>query len=116
MGQQAPNSMNNYGVVLNEIGMRPFFTALLDGYLKVIGAKLFGNEEERATTLSKLPLGTEDWGGSALTSHHTFIVQYSPDKDRSLDMHVDECDVTFNFGLTDADAFEGSDLAFCGMH
>ena len=30
-------------------------------------------------------------------------------------MHVDECDVTFNFGLTPADSFEGNDLAFCGM-
>eukprot|EP00931_Biecheleriopsis_adriatica_P077316 TRINITY_DN50902_c0_g1_i1.p1 TRINITY_DN50902_c0_g1~~TRINITY_DN50902_c0_g1_i1.p1 ORF type:complete len:416 (-),score=25.04 TRINITY_DN50902_c0_g1_i1:7-1107(-) len=30
-------------------------------------------------------------------------------------MHVDECDVTFNIGLSDMDAFEGSDLVFCGM-
>jgi len=30
-------------------------------------------------------------------------------------MHVDECDVTFNFGLTDSAAFTGSDLVFCGM-
>merc|ERR1712137_565343 len=30
-------------------------------------------------------------------------------------MHVDDCDVTFNFGLSSADDFEGNDLAFCGM-
>ena len=28
-----------------------------------------------------------------------------------LDMHVDECDVTFNFGLSDTGHFTGSDLA-----
>ena len=28
---------------------------------------------------------------------------------------VDECDVTFNFGLTPDGSFTGSDLAFCGM-
>ncbi|CAE7797584.1 ICU11, partial [Symbiodinium sp. CCMP2456] len=32
-----------------------------------------------------------------------------------LDMHVDECDVTFNFGLSDTINFTGSDLVFCGM-
>ena len=33
--------------------------------------------------------------------------RYQPDEDRSLDMHVDECDVTFNFGLTNSDDFRG---------
>lgn len=113
--QRAPNSMNNYGLVLNEVGMRPFFTAFLEGYLRVIGARLFGNDEDRAGTVGDEALGTDDWGGSSLSSHHSFVVQYSPDRDRHLDMHVDECDVTFNFGLTDTGSFEGSDLAFCGM-
>ena len=34
---------------------------------------------------------------------------------RHLDMHIDECDVTFNFGITSHDSFEGNDLTFCGM-
>lgn len=50
-----------------------------------------------------------------MSEHYTFLVRYRPDEDRHLDMHVDECDVTFNFGLCDSDSFKGSDLTFCGM-
>ncbi|CAJ1404042.1 unnamed protein product [Effrenium voratum] len=30
-------------------------------------------------------------------------------------MHVDECEITFNIGLSEDDAYRGSQLAFCGM-
>jgi len=113
--QRAPNSMNNYGLVLNEIGLKSTFDTVLKNVILGIGARLFGDDETRETHLHGEKLYTQDWGGSTLSSHHTFIVRYRPDEDRYLDMHVDECDVTFNFGLTDADGFEGSDLAFCGM-
>lgn len=113
--QKAPNSMNNYGLVLNEVGLRFTFDALLRGFILGLGARLFGDDGVRAESLNDAPLETEDWGGSTLTSHHTFIVRYRPDEDRHLDMHVDECDVTFNFGLMDSSGFEGSDLAICGM-
>ena len=59
--------------------------------------------------------GFDDWGGATLSDHHTFIVRYAPEEDRHLDLHVDECDVTFNFGLSAPDGFAGSDLVFCGM-
>ena len=36
MPQRAPNSMNNYGVVLNEIGLRPTFDAMLR-YVSTVG-------------------------------------------------------------------------------
>jgi hypothetical protein len=52
---------------------------------------------------------------SSLISFILSAGRYQPDEDQSLDMHVDECDVTFNFALTPADSFEGNDLAFCGM-
>ena len=61
------------------------------------------------------PSDLENWGGDTLNDHHTFVVRYRPDEDRHLDMHVDECDVTFNFGLCDTTGFTGSELAFCGM-
>merc|ERR1712232_573137 len=67
------------------------------------------------TTVGTEELLTQDWGGSTLSSHHTFIVRYRPDEDRHLDMHVDDSDVTFNFGLLEGDGFTGSDLAICGM-
>ncbi|CAK9003434.1 unnamed protein product [Durusdinium trenchii] len=109
-----PNSMNNYGLVLNEIGLKPVFSALLEEHLLGIATRLFGPIElQDAFTAGSQ--GFEHWGGDSLSAHHTFVVRYQPDEDRSLDMHVDECDVTFNFGLTNSDDFRGSDLAFCGM-
>eukprot|EP00913_Durusdinium_trenchii_P025441 g23884.t2 len=109
-----PYSRNNYGLVLNEIGLKPVFSALLEDHLLGIATRLFGPIElQDAFTAGSQ--GFEHWGGDSLSAHHTFVVRYQPDEDRSLDMHVDECDVTFNFGLTNSDDFRGSDLAFCGM-
>lgn len=154
--QRAPNSMNNYGVVLTEIGLRPSFDAMLKRYTAGLGALFFGEDDVRPNlidgewrTPSRLrlcpffaawpvslsvkskadvrailvfrasaakPAELENWGGDTLNDHHTFIVRYRPDEDRHLDMHVDECDVTFNFGLCDNSDFTGSELAFCGMY
>eukprot|EP00913_Durusdinium_trenchii_P025440 g23884.t1 len=114
LGQETPYSRNNYGLVLNEIGLKPVFSALLEDHLLGIATRLFGPIElQDAFTAGSQ--GFEHWGGDSLSAHHTFVVRYQPDEDRSLDMHVDECDVTFNFGLTNSDDFRGSDLAFCGM-
>merc|ERR1719343_282547 len=107
--------MNNYGLVLNEIGMRPAFSKILSEVLLPIGAKLFGDNRDRVKSIRGDEVGTENWGGSTLDDHHSFIVQYKPDADKHLDMHIDECDVTFNFGITDTSTFEGNDLTFCGM-
>eukprot|EP00930_Biecheleria_cincta_P099040 TRINITY_DN90698_c0_g1_i1.p1 TRINITY_DN90698_c0_g1~~TRINITY_DN90698_c0_g1_i1.p1 ORF type:complete len:420 (+),score=53.44 TRINITY_DN90698_c0_g1_i1:26-1261(+) len=111
----APNSMNKDGCILNDIGLRPVFTFLLRRYLVGIAGKLFGSDEVRAESLGESPLGTENWGGAGLSDHHTFITRYAANGDRSLDMHVDESDVTFNIGLSPADSYDGGDLVFCGM-
>lgn len=140
--QRAPNSMNNYGVVLTEIGMRPSFDEMLKRYTAGLGSLFFGEDDVRPSQidgklrgqmnacwmvltaadvctnplcLAGKPAELENWGGDTLNDHHTFIVRYRPDEDRHLDMHVDECDVTFNFGLCDNSDFTGSELAFCGM-
>jgi len=115
MPQRAPNSMNNYGVVLTEIGMKPSFNALLESYTAGLGALFFGEDDVRPVTIGGEAADLENWGGASLDDHHTFVVRYRPDEDRHLDMHVDECDVTFNFGLSEPSSFTGSDLAFCGM-
>lgn len=115
MPSKAPNSMNNYGLVLNQVGMRPVFSRILREVFLPIGAKLFGDDRDRVSTLKGQPVGTENWGGSSLDDHHSFIVQYRPSDDKHLDMHIDECDVTFNFGITETSMFEGNDLTFCGM-
>ena len=89
-----PNSMNKYGLVLNEIGLEPTFDALQRGVLQPVAAALFPEE------------------GCSLDRHHTFIVQYEEGKDLGLDMHTDNSDVTFNVCL--GREFEGAGLTFCG--
>jgi len=115
MPSRAPNSMNNYGLVLNEIGLRPVFSRILKEAFLPLGAKLFGADCDRVQQIRGERVGTENWGGSTLDDHHTFVVQYRPSDDKHLDMHIDECDVTFNFGITPHENFEGNDLTFCGM-
>ncbi|CAE6955001.1 ICU11, partial [Symbiodinium sp. KB8] len=114
MPGRPPNTMNNYGLVLNDIGLKPVFSSILEHVLLPFGARIFGSEEDRLDELKGEKLCTENWGGSVLDEHHTFVVQYAPNNDKHLDMHIDECDVTFNFGLS-AENITGSELAFCGL-
>ena len=92
-----PNSMNKYGIILNLMGMRQILTNLQQTYLWPISKILFPIEASSFTD-----------------DHHSFIVSYAPDKDRALDMHTDDSDVTWNICLG-CEGFEGSGLTFCGM-
>lgn len=89
-----PNSMNNYGIILAEIGLEPWVRSLQD---------------------LVRPLGELLWPGpgSGWDGHHCFIVRYREGEDLGLDMHVDDSEVTFNvcLGFT----FEGAGLQFCGI-
>jgi len=89
-----PNSMNNYGVVLNEIGLEPMNDMLQTKILQPIAHALFGDV------------------GAHLGHQHTFIVRYKVGEDLGLDMHTDDSDVTFNVCL--GKDFEGAGLQFCG--
>mmetsp|Transcript_25810 Transcript_25810/g.47620 ORF Transcript_25810/g.47620 Transcript_25810/m.47620 type:complete len:406 (-) Transcript_25810:92-1309(-) len=88
-----PNSMNNYGIILSEIGL-----------------------ERWVETLQSIlqPLGDLLWPGpgTAWDGHHCFIVRYKEGEDLGLDMHTDDSEVTFNvcLGLQ----FGGAGLQFCG--
>ncbi|CAB9513630.1 and iron-dependent oxygenase domain-containing protein 2 [Seminavis robusta] len=90
-----PNSMNKYGVVVNEIGLRPLISSFQQDYLWPISKVLFPQE------------ATPKFDG-----HHSFIVRYQADEDLGLDMHTDDSDVTFNVCL--GETFTGSTLTFCG--
>jgi len=86
--------MNNYGIILNEIGWRPMVDLLQQEVLANISGKT--------------------WPQIApFDSHHTFIVRYKEGEDLGLDMHTDSSDVTFNacLGLS----FTGAGLTFCGQ-
>uniref|UniRef100_A0A6B2L3U1 Fe2OG dioxygenase domain-containing protein n=1 Tax=Arcella intermedia TaxID=1963864 RepID=A0A6B2L3U1_9EUKA len=93
--KQRPNSMNNYGLILNNIGLEPMFDIFIEVYMKPIATLLFS-----------------EFGGRSLDHHHTFVVEYKVGKDLSLDMHTDDSEVTLNVNLYDS--FEGASLNFCG--
>mmetsp|Transcript_4827 Transcript_4827/g.15939 ORF Transcript_4827/g.15939 Transcript_4827/m.15939 type:complete len:237 (+) Transcript_4827:467-1177(+) len=86
--------MNQYGLVLNEVGMEALFDSLLETVLQPIARACFPRE------------------GGGLDRHHSFVVQYAAGKDLGLDMHTDDSDVTFNICL--GRDFEGAGLSVCG--
>lgn len=88
-----PNSMNNYGLILNEIGLRHSLDAL-QALIHPLARSLFPVE------------------GAVFDGHHSFCVSYKPDEDRGLDMHSDDSDVTLNVCL--GKEFEAAGLTFCG--
>eukprot|EP00931_Biecheleriopsis_adriatica_P005017 TRINITY_DN106590_c0_g1_i1.p1 TRINITY_DN106590_c0_g1~~TRINITY_DN106590_c0_g1_i1.p1 ORF type:complete len:628 (-),score=157.79 TRINITY_DN106590_c0_g1_i1:62-1915(-) len=89
-----PNSMNNYGIILNEIGLEPMIDEL-QHMLQPLGELLWSGP------------------GSMWDGHHCFMVRYREGEDLGLDMHTDDSDVTFNMclGLD----FDGAGLQFCGL-
>ena len=91
---QRPNSMNNYGVIVNQIGMRPLLDDLQARYIQPLAQLLFPTE------------------GAQFSSHHSFMVQYRQGEDLGLDMHHDDSDVTLNVCL--GKEFTGATLSFCG--
>lgn len=90
-----PNTMNNYGVVLEELGFRPWLEEFISRVLNPVSAVYFG-----------------DWGGGFLDSHHAFTLRYQVGKDETLDRHMDLSEVTLNVCL--GGHFEGADLYFHG--
>lgn len=91
-----PNSMNNHGVVVNEMGMERAVDALQRTALAKIAEALYPEQ-----------------GGGCLNSHHSFVVQYKEGLDLGLDLHTDDADVTFNVCL--GKEFAGAGLTFCGV-
>jgi len=89
-----PNSMNNYGIILNEIGWRPMVNILQDNVLAKISARYWPHI-------------------APFDGHHTFVVRYKSGEDLGLDMHTDASDVTFNLCL--GKHFTGCGLKFCGF-
>ena len=90
-----PNSMNAYGLILNEIGLEGTLDALQRRALQPLAAMLFPTE------------------GCRFDAHHSFLVHYELGADLGLDMHTDDSDVTFNTCL--GKNFEGAGLSLCGV-
>ncbi len=77
-----PNSMNNYGAILDDFGFDSFLNCLMTEYISPLSTLLFN-----------------DVGGDSLDEHHGFVVEYKMGKDVSLGFHTDDSDVTFNVCL-----------------
>lgn len=88
--------MNNYGVILNQMGLRGMVTVMQQDYIWPISRVLFPVD------------------GEQFDDHHSFLVRYQANEDLGLDMHTDDSDVTFNVCLGD-NQFDGGTLVFCGM-
>ena len=90
-----PNSMNNYGCVLNDMGLESLMDTLNDAVFAPLAAALFPGP------------------GDEISGHHSFMVEYAAGADLGLDMHTDDSDVTFNLCL--GKDFTGAGLQFCGL-
>jgi len=91
-----PNSMNNYGVILDEIGFTPFLNELRKRVVAPFASLLYSKYNYRE-----------------LDHHHGFIVQYKLTEDLDLGFHYDESEVTLNVCL--GKIFKGGTLYFCGL-
>ncbi|XP_078337622.1 2-oxoglutarate and iron-dependent oxygenase domain-containing protein 2-like isoform X3 [Crassostrea virginica] len=92
-----PNTMNKYGVLLNELGFdENFFTPLREHYISAITSILY-----------------PDWGGASLDSHKAFVVKYKLGEDTDLNYHYDNAEITLNVSL--GKTFTGGELYFGDM-
>ncbi|XP_069557630.1 2-oxoglutarate and iron-dependent oxygenase domain-containing protein 2 [Brachyistius frenatus] len=78
-----PNTMNHYGILLDELGFDDgFVTPLRERYLRPLAALLY-----------------PDCGGPSLDSHKAFAVKYDMNEDLDLTYHYDNAEVTLNVSL-----------------
>ncbi|XP_054867405.1 2-oxoglutarate and iron-dependent oxygenase domain-containing protein 2 isoform X1 [Amphiprion ocellaris] len=78
-----PNTMNHYGILLNELGFdEGFITPLREQYLQPLTSLLY-----------------PDCGGRCLDSHKAFVVKYDMNEDLDLSYHYDNAEVTLNVSL-----------------
>jgi hypothetical protein len=89
--KEPPNSMNRYGLVLDEAGMGSICQILLTKVVNPLVRRVYPR------------LGP-------LKSYHGFIVSYDPKKQGSLDLHRDDSLVTLNVCL--GHTFTGGRLVF----
>ena len=104
-----PNTMNKLGLVVNDMGLEPIMTAIVERLIAPMCEALYGPTEEIV---------------SALDHHHSFVVRYrrkdtlsigDEDGSRGLDMHHDASEATINVCLGRND-FTSGGLRFCGHY
>ncbi|XP_057620528.1 2-oxoglutarate and iron-dependent oxygenase domain-containing protein 2 isoform X1 [Chionomys nivalis] len=97
MPKGRPNTMNNYGVLMHELGLdEPLVTPLRERFLQPLLALLY-----------------PECGGGQLDSHRAFVVKYALGQDLELGCHYDNAELTLNVAL--GKAFTGGALYFGGL-
>jgi hypothetical protein len=94
-----PNSMNAYGLVIDDIGLSAFVSALRARYINPLAAVLFGDALASATAVAdrkQSPATAVDSHSEVLKSHHAFTVKYKVGEDLNLATHIDASDITLN--------------------
>ncbi|XP_035840966.1 2-oxoglutarate and iron-dependent oxygenase domain-containing protein ICU11 isoform X4 [Helianthus annuus] len=94
-----PNTGNEDGVSLDDIGMKATLNKLMEDYISLISRVLF-----------------PDVGGCSLDSRHGYVLQYGKDKaikEVVSDLHVDDSEVTLHVCL--GNQFAGGELVFGGQ-
>jgi hypothetical protein len=100
--KRRPNTMNNFGMVINDMGLKPLMDDVLATVVAPLARRCFPQEVFAPT----------------LDHHHSFVVVYQgaelgPKGDRGLDMHHDAAEITLNVCLG-REGFTASGLRFCG--
>lgn len=97
MPKGRPNTMNNHGVLMHELGLDdPLVTPLRERFLLPLMALLY-----------------PDCGGGHLDSHRAFVVKYALGQDLELGCHYDNAELTLNVAL--GKDFTGGALYFGGF-
>ncbi|XP_061353610.1 2-oxoglutarate and iron-dependent oxygenase domain-containing protein CP2-like [Gastrolobium bilobum] len=91
-----PNTMNQYGAVLDDFGLENMLDRLMNDFIRPISRVFF-----------------TELGGSTLDSHHGFVVEYGINRDVELGFHVDDSEITLNICL--GKQFSGGELFFRGV-
>jgi len=108
-----PNSMNNYGVLLREVGFyRNFLNPLLQHYLQPLCAVLF--PVSSLPNYRHLPRSGPDEELLRLDHHRSFVVSYQDGADVDLAYHYDDSEVTLNLSLG-TEFEDGGELLFGGL-
>ncbi|RWS14885.1 2-oxoglutarate and iron-dependent oxygenase domain-containing protein 2-like isoform X1 [Dinothrombium tinctorium] len=92
MPKERPNTMNKYGILLNEIGFDDFLTSMRNIVSQI--SNIF----------------YADWGGKDLDSQKAFTVHYKEGQDLELATHFDNSEITLNICV--GNVFTGGELFF----
>ena len=115
-----PNTMNDNGLLLFELGMyERLLDPLVRDWVAPVASALFGDGDPFAraraaeTTTTRGDAFTSP-GATSIDHHRSFLVRYDTASDRDIDLayHYDDAEVTLNVNL--GGAFEGGELVFGG--